>query len=197
MVHAHTHIFLYIYILCACACVCESERPGQLLPPLPALPECSVPAEASPYLAQMMAMAMSETMQTPPTSEPAIRESCCPNSDLYSSGKRDTRPSVVHVHAKSEPDGLFYFFSFFFFFPSPHMKQHLRGLFCSTRNRARGNSGPHTCSQSRAEFNDFTARFSLSLSLCDSAAPAHTLRPKDRKEKRLPSVSVWKSMSLL
>lgn len=37
------------------------------------------------YLAQMMVIAINETMHTPPTKEPAISESCCPNSDLYSS----------------------------------------------------------------------------------------------------------------
>lgn len=37
------------------------------------------------YLAQIMAMAINETMHTPPTKEPAIRESCWPSSDLYSS----------------------------------------------------------------------------------------------------------------
>lgn len=39
------------------------------------------------YLVQMMAIATSETIHTPPTKEPAIKESCCPSSDLYSSAE--------------------------------------------------------------------------------------------------------------
>lgn len=39
------------------------------------------------YLLQMMAIATNETIHTPPTREPAIKESCCPSSDLYSSAE--------------------------------------------------------------------------------------------------------------
>ena len=42
------------------------------------------------YLVQMMAIATNETIHTPPTKEPAIRESCCPSSDLYSSAETHT-----------------------------------------------------------------------------------------------------------
>lgn len=42
------------------------------------------------YLVQMMAIATNDTMHTPPTKEPAIRESCCPSSDLYSSAETHT-----------------------------------------------------------------------------------------------------------
>lgn len=45
------------------------------------------------YLAQMMLIAISETTHTPPTKEPAISESCCPSSDLYSSAN-------MHRHTK-------------------------------------------------------------------------------------------------
>lgn len=52
------------------------------------------------YLEQIMAIATSETMQTPPTKDPAIRDSCCPSSDLYSSAR--TQKSDV-----SRPDQCF------------------------------------------------------------------------------------------
>lgn len=172
----------------------------------------------------MMAIAISETMQTPPTREPAMRESCCPNSDLYSSGNRHTaavyrisrhrsranpplhtltRSSVFTRQNKSR---VFFFRPFSF--PVAHQVTFARLI--SHRNPG----PPRTGSQSRAEFNYFTARFSLLLSLSNSRTlfPLHRrhsshphvpARRKIRKEKKkkkikhLPSVRVWKSMSLL
>lgn len=53
------------------------------------------------YLVQMMAIATNDTMHTPPTKEPAIRDSCCPSSDLYSSAETNT-------HTHSERRGIIY-----------------------------------------------------------------------------------------
>lgn len=170
-----------------------------------------------------MAIAISETMQTPPTSEPAIRESCCPNSDLYSSGNRHvTAVCSVTVataanpeqHTRTQPNipregkirARQCLLGFFFFVPPVAHEVTFARLIL------RRNSGPHTGSQSRAEFNYFTARFSLSLSLSNSCTlfPLHcrnSSRPlapaqrkiskKKKKMTHLPSVRVWKSMSLL
>lgn len=168
------------------------------------------------YLAQMMAIAISETMQTPPTSEPAIRESCCPNSDLYSSGNRHTRrqcaelvvTAATHTHPMMHPREVKEeqsFFLFIFSFPVAHEVTFARLI--SHRNPG----PPHSGSQSRAEFNYFTARFSLLLSLSNSRTlfplhrrhsshphvPARRKMRKRKKKKHLPSVRVWKSMSLL
>lgn len=147
----------------------------------------------------MMAIAMSETMQTPPTSEPAIRESCCPNSDLYSSGNRHmtavckrycrrcSKPSATRTHpAEHLREGKMRaqqcFFCFFSSLPPvAHEVTFVRLIL-------RRNSGPHTGSQSRAEFNYFTARFSLLLSLSNSRTlfPLHyrTLLPPTRSSPK-------------
>lgn len=57
------------------------------------------------YLAQMMVIAINETMHTPPTKEPAISESCCPSSDLYSS-------TNVHTHKGSYYDVFFHYHAY-------------------------------------------------------------------------------------
>lgn len=140
------------------------------------------------YLAQMIAIAISETMQTPPTSEPAIRESCCPNSDLYSSRNRHTelvvtaaQRTLCYTHSPNQTSlrskiRAEYFF--FFSFPVAHEVTFARLI--SHRNPG----PPHSGSQSRAEFNYFTARFSLLLSLSNS----RTLFPLHRRHSSHPHV---------
>lgn len=53
----------------------------------------------------MMAIAINETMHTPPTREPAIRDSCCPSSDLYSSGDINTHDTHTLINSRSYCDG--------------------------------------------------------------------------------------------
>lgn len=121
-----------------------------------------------------------------------------------------SKPSATHTHpAEHLREGKIRarqccFFCFFFVPPVAHEVTFVRLIL-------RRNSGPHTGSQSRAEFNYFTARFSLLLSLSNSCtlfplhcrnssrplAPAQSKISKKKKTTHLPSVRVWKSMSLL
>lgn len=118
----------------------------------------------------MMAIATSDTIHTPPTKEPAIRESCCPSSDLYSSAE--------HTHTQIKKNIIFHTPHMFqscihtaehfwkgkyitdsFFLSLIHRKYHLQGSFYMTASTLHKHTHTHT--ETKGEFNHFTARISL------------------------------------
>lgn len=159
------------------------------------------------YLAQMMPMAINETMHTPPTKEPAIRESCCPSSDLYSSAntckyvhmrtRTHTDTGIIFISSnrltytqlgqlhnfwrgKYKPDSSFLSVS--------HKISFARHI-CHDSKRTKNpgaHSHTHEHTQSRAEFNYFTARFSLLLTLSVFLSQSCALFPLQHKTSTHP-----------